>query len=152
MKRKLILAFMLLLGLNAFSKPIITYSYTGSILQFWFGSYAYVKSTATYEMVDGKLTCTRCDVKCEKDGAIDCKAEYKNAVSPNPFTQPEQDLIWNMQLYAKCEIESGVTDGTHSETITIQSPNNQPETYRYTITWNVNGTGGFIKITNTLMN
>lgn len=143
---------MLLLGFTAFSKPIITYNYTGTILQFWFGSYDYVKSTATYELVDGKLTCTSCDVTCKNNGAIDCKAEYKNTVTPNPFTQPEQDLIQNMQLYAKCEIESGVTNGIHSETITIQSPNNQPETYRYTITWSADQSGGTIKITNTLIN
>lgn len=150
--KKIIIPFLLLFSFSAFGKPVITYKYTGSIFKFWWGGYSYVNSVATYEVIDNVAECKTVDVSCSGDGAMDCAAVYKTAVNPNPFTEPEQDLILNLQTYAKCQIESGVKKGIYSSPINIQSGNNNPEAYVYTITWDVNDDGGTITIKNEKLN
>lgn len=153
MKKIIFISTLLLLALCSFSKPVVTYSYTGNVIQFLFGSYATVRNTTTWEWQGGVYQCVTCHVNCFGDGPESCEAVYKTAINPNPFTEPEQDLILQLKLHVKLQILSGVMKGDHSETITIQVANNATETYVYTIFWDEKPNGeGTIKITNKLIN
>ena len=151
--KKIITISMLLLSLGAFSKPTITFSYDGTWLKFFLGgTYAVVKTVNAYEWQDGTLQCTSCSVTCKGDGLDKCDAVYKTAITPNPFTDPEQDLMHNLKIYANNQINLGFNTGSHSQSITIQSGTNTPETYIYTISWDINALGGNLIITNVLSN
>jgi hypothetical protein len=59
----------------------------------------------------------------------------------------------NLKIYANNQINLGFNTGSHSQSITIQSgTTNTPETYIYTISWDINALGGNLIITNVLSN
>lgn len=150
MKKFITISF-LLFGLAGYSKPVIHFSYDGGLIKFLTGgTYSTVRNQSLWEWSNGEYQCTECNVSCKGEGPENCVAVYKTVIEPNPFTDPEQNLIDGLILYA---LNSGANSGSHSETITIQVGNNCPETYTYTITWNTDATGkGTVDITNILVN
>lgn len=153
MKKIIFISTLLLLALCSFSKPIITYNYAFGILHFLNGGYDYIHSVATYEVVNGVPQCKTVDVTCKVDGSRECVAVYRPAAGPNPFTEPEENLMLALKMHVKTQISSGIMSGSYSVPITIQSGDNNPETYVYTIIWGENAAGeGQLTIKNEKVN
>jgi hypothetical protein len=151
--KKFITLILLLTSLNVLeAKPKIKYDYDGSIFRFWLGGYDCIEQWNYYE--GDKLTSI--EVICREPGNTTCEAVFSPVNGTGEegdwYNESELTTIHNLKEYAKNQIDSGVTQGSHNESITIQQGGNPAYTICFTITWNQNDSGtSTIEITNIIL-
>lgn len=131
----LLIAILLFSNTGTIAKPVIYYHYD-NIIHFLFGKYYSKSQQSIYGYENGNWVCTEIHVTCIGDGTEHCRAVF-SAISPNPFSEPETDLMEDMFHYVKEQIFMGNNSGTRTQTIGIQGPDNILKHYKYDMIWNV---------------